>query len=317
MANVLRPGIHKRWLSHTKSYRRNQLDWIATYIGSNSAILQRYAEDGLIPLDRDPAPCKMWEYSLDSYLTMQGYLMLGELELAGMDSGSFDHEKATAAFAALYAAGMIELRLHAMSLERTGRQLGHMGLEGLTTSALGMIIGKTEPALLLARLQLEVFRRNWTYWERDQIPVHGFMLRLFAAYLGEPPPELTGLSAEHPVLRGLFDCWSAASPDELVPWIVAACDVHTHICSGKEIEETVPLARFTRIPIEILLLFKLRQQKGLANPQVDHPLMSAPLGVLPEEACPQADPLIAAVLARMVADGFDEREISTRVMSRS
>ena len=43
--------------------------------------------------------------------------------------------------------------------------------------------------------------------------------------------------------------------------------------------------------------------------------MSAPLGVLPEETSSPVDPLIEAVLARMVADGFDDSEIAARVLS--
>ena len=72
---------------------------------------------------------------------------------------------------------------------------------------------------------------------------------------------------------------------------------------------------WARTPIEILLLFKLRQLIGLQNPVLDHPLMNSPLGVLPSEVVFEPDDIIRRVRDRMREDGYDEMEIYTKFMA--
>jgi hypothetical protein len=83
---------------------------------------------------------------------------------------------------------------------------------------------------------------------------------------------------------------------------LAACDEHT----WRFVDE---FNSWSRLPVEILLLFKLRQKLGLSNPALDHPLMNTPLGSLPDEVPYAPDDLIARVLARMSRDHYDEESI--------
>jgi hypothetical protein len=64
-----------------------------------------------------------------------------------------------------------------------------------------------------------------------------------------------------------------------------------------------------RVPIEILLVFKLRSLIGLQNPHLEHPIMDTAFGILPPEIGFQPDLLTARVRARMSQDGYDEAEI--------
>jgi hypothetical protein len=52
----------------------------------------------------------------------------------------------------------------------------------------------------------------------------------------------------------------------------------------------------TYYPFEILAVLRLRVLHGLKNPPLDHPLMSTPLGALPEVTEPYTDELLENVL---------------------
>ena len=100
--------------------------------------------------------------------------------------------------------------------------------------------------------------------------------------------------------------------EELAPLVVAACDIHTHRCQQAKAPDQkyeFDNGRWTQAPIEILLLFRLREKLGLSNPAVDHPLMNTALGKLPERQSCQPNDLLNRVLDRMMRDGFDEEKV--------
>jgi len=66
------------------------------------------------------------------------------------------------------------------------------------------------------------------------------------------------------------------------------------------------------IPIEILLLFKLRQFLGLQNPALEHPIMNPPFDILPANVAFEPDDLIRRVRERMIQDGYDEAQVLAR-----
>ncbi|NHZ63443.1 hypothetical protein [Massilia genomosp. 1] len=111
-------------------------------------------------------------------------------------------------------------------------------------------------------------------------------------------------------MNALFDAWRTPDPASLVDLCIAVCDIHTlrSLPYGRG-EFLYEFSEMQRVPIEILLMFKLRQMLGLDNPVIDHPLMSTALGALPQEVAFAPDELITRVRARMVSEGFDEAAI--------
>ena len=102
----------------------------------------------------------------------------------------------------------------------------------------------------------------------------------------------------------------------LVPACLAVCDVHTRLCEVACDTQATEFnnGEFSRTPIEILMIFKLRQRLGLHNPVIDHPLMQSPLGLLPDEVRFESiaagpDDLIYRVRAKMMEDEYDEEAI--------
>ena len=281
--------------------------------------LEHYIQYGYSPLYTDDSeaknpPVAKWECFLVYSLSMYGLMRWYEEEKRGMAGESFDSVLVLDAFFATYTMQMIYLYTHAMTPQRfEGQILQSMDRRKLSFTALGVIIGCKKEAFNLARLQLRAYRKHYYRSLEGYHPIYHFMLRLLADYLGEPPLVLTGAPLAEPIFQRLFDLWREPVADTLLPVCLAACDFHTHrwVSMGdgeftNEFSDTL----FAYTPIEILLLFKLRQLIGLPNPVVDHPLMRTSLGVLPEEVAFEPSDLIKRVRARMMQDGYNESTIS-------
>lgn len=68
-------------------------------------------------------------------------------------------------------------------------------------------------------------------------------------------------------------------------------------------------------PVELLMVFRLREYLQLENPKVNHPLMNSALGLLPAEgSCEISDPVLQRTLERMCADGYDKERIVNEIV---
>jgi hypothetical protein len=172
-----------------------------------------------------------------------------------------------------------------------------------------MVMGFREHALRLVRLHLLAHRLELFDYPQ-YYPAAQSLLRIFAGYLGEPEITLKGEALTHPAYSALAKHWRHPEAELLVPVLLAVCDEHTRrSVRGKPYGDQCDFEYFARTPVEILLVLKLREELGLPNPKLDHPLMNTPLGVLPKEIPFEFDELLAPVVKRMREDGFDEEAI--------
>jgi len=117
-----------------------------------------------------------------------------------------------------------------------------------------------------------------------------FLLRLIADWQGQPRN-----GDGEPLFAALLAHWQTPDADALAPLLVALCDRHTHVAAKSD----GPLhLHDTYYPFEVLAVFRLRQLRGLANPVLDHPLMSTPLGELPKVTEFYSDELLEGVVQR-------------------
>ena len=323
MATIERSGIDPKWERRWKTTKRNGLSWLESLGVGNIQKLEEYVCNGIIqedvehlkeyPLPEVSPPYERWERSgyHKSGLGMYAVMREFEFELKGMD-GIWDSNLAMRAFAASYTAQMSDLYLHHQFPNRfDGRILHMLGMEDVAFTALGVVLGCEEEAYRLARMQLVAYKAGYFIGGKKYYPVYTFILRILADYLDEPPLELEGEPLAEPVMQALFDAWRTPEPEALIDVCLAACDYHTQRCKNGNAKHFYEFESFnwTQTPIEILLLFKLRQLLGLQNPRLDHPLMNTALGTLPEEIPFQPDDMISRVRARMQQDGYDEDKI--------
>ena len=142
------------------------------------------------------------------------------------------------------------------------------------------------------------------------------MRQIFASYLGEPALELQGEAASHVIYKALAAHWRHPDAEALVPLLLAVCDEHTHrTTKGKPFGDEFDFLGFERTPVEILLVFKLREELGLPNPKLDHPLMNTPLGQLHKEVTLKVDEVMAHAIKRAREEGFDEKKVVAALQS--
>ena len=322
MKNMEKQGICKKWQTGRKQIVNNGLDWINTHDLSNLKLMKQYADTGVKPefpefgAPPDP-PLQRWEFRLDDCLAMYGQMRCFEMEIRSLDSEHFDVTCATNAFAAIYTYEFINLNRRYLFPQRfDGRFLDWGELDHVPYVALGMLLGRHEQAATIARLFLVLARMHY-FKELGESPCRFFILQLMTVYLGEPLLPFLGRTLSYPTYMQLLNAWRTPDLNELTPLCLTVCDLHTHHVFNQP--DGLPgdfddfLWRNT--PIEILLLFKLRQLIGLENPVLDHPLMNTVLGVLPEEKPFEPDELINRLRARMETDGYDEVAIAKRILT--
>ena len=326
MNEIERPGVDPIWLKNSRSVLRSRDKIRAMHGPNNVGELDFYARNGYMEMARKKGSPYLqpqavtpayfsWEAYLPSTLETYGLYLAWEFEPNSLAAKRFDTALAVRAFAAMYTAQIIDLGLYARSPRRfPGRTLHRMSFDKLEYTALGLVIGCREQALRLARMQLAGYRKGFYDADRDHYAGYHFILRILNDHLGGPPLALRGEALANPFYNALLQGWRAPDLSPLVPALLSVCDQHTRRYRG------IPphwlyreFSDFMRTPLEVLLLFKLREMHGLANPRLDHPLMNTPLGELPPEVNFEPDELIRRVRERMAQEGYDEEGLYAEV----
>lgn len=210
-----------------------------------------------------------------------------------------------------YFAVLAELFLHDNFPRRlAGRSLRMMTLRTVMWAALGFAIGCRTTAGRLMQLLIESLNRDF-FFDREYYPIFYFVLRLFADWKGIELQGLPEVARREMILNELLERWREPESTELAASMIAVCDYHTHRCRTNTAKEFYEFddGLFTHFPVEILMLYRLREYVGLTVPKVDHPLLNTPLGKLPGAMSCEPDALLSQVLDRARSQGFDEEAI--------
>ena len=330
MSQTDRPGISEKWLKIAEKPGKRKSPYAAPQVASQIVALEYFVAHGVShqqlaagaiagSITPSSPPERAWEAYLHIDLHVYGAIRLCDWEIKGLNAQVWDHGLADAAFDAVRLAQLVALQVHMLFLQRfPGRVLRRMSMRSLVFTALGLVNGRDTAALALARAQLAALRRQ--YYDPDLVfPVSCFVARILADYLGQTPLLIKsdpshlqkGEIRADPVMNALFNAWRDPDAEALRAPLLAVCDVHTRLAftGANSFRREFGNGIWTRTPIAALLVMKLRDLLGLANPQPDHPLLNTALGKLPVESRPVTDPLVDAVLARMTRDGFDQAEI--------
>lgn len=258
---------------------------------------------------------KSWE-NTDLGTTLTAYAQSREIEFEiGVLEGKFDSKLASTVFAAGYLSQMIRLEIHRQFPNRfEGRILKRLFLGDVAYTALGAILNFEPQVTWLARSQLAAYRSGY-YADSDLYPIYIFILRVLSDYIEKSEIEVAGAALTEPIFQNLFELWRTPSAQELVPACLAALDFHTHQSKQGNSSHFYEFEQgnWSRIPLEIWLIFKLRTRLGLANPVLDHPMMEGACGVIPVDCEFTPDEITNAVYQRMKHDEFDEIDIFSQM----
>lgn len=173
--------------------------------------------------------------------------------------------------------------------------------------AYSLLLGQEADAIYLGYLTYASLNRKYQLvlsYEEEHRRVHALMLRLFAAWRGDASHNWPSYAYDEPIYEGIVAKWRDPDPEALAPWLLAACDRHTHQAQLERSEtKFYDCSRFPCDPVEILFVLKLRELEGLQNPVLDHPLMAPPFDKLPVPQSPFVpDKLMEGTLARLHKD---------------
>jgi hypothetical protein len=292
---IRRRGVSPRWLREwnkfSKLAHKTEFKNLRQYYVDR---LMAYVTDGF------PEPGKSYTfYRAGEDLGRYAFCKITMIEEHTIQLGHHDG----GAWMPVFAGGYFSVIMEVGSFKQPG-SAPEMWPINYLDAAMGMVIGCKKEALGMA--QALIYAHRFAKSEkRGLYPASQCVLQIFASFLGEAPLKLEGQAESNTVYKALAAHWRHPDAETLTPLLLAVCDEHTHRNAfGYDLD----FEQFARTPVEILLVFKLRETLGLPNPKLDHPLMNTPLGQLPQEVPFATDEVITALINRARVEGFDENK---------
>lgn len=162
-----------------------------------------------------------------------------------------------------------------------GHGLQMMDFERLTNCvAYCFMLGWTNQAIYQGYLTLAALNQDFQLvgYGATHKRAHTFMLRLFADWRGDTNHPFLEWAYESPLYEGLLERWRDPDSEAIKPWLLAACEHHAHEAKQDTSKTFFDFGNFRimRTPLEIHMIFRLRELEGLKNPQISHELMAPP-----------------------------------------
>jgi hypothetical protein len=291
----------KSW-SSSKAYLRRWAEYRQLHESEALDRLMEYSATGCVT--RPPAPPGMPELprglpSRDSYLS--GSLRIAALARFGEAcQQSLAEDTQQSIFHAICydeLASVLRVLCEAEFPAKFGRNLRMLSIEHAGWAGLAAGAGAVEVVERWAPLLVHATRKGYVLEHRQEGLQH-FVLRLWCAANGQEYPD-TGYP-RYEVADGVLRMWDTPDADMLGQWLVQLCNQHTRLSASRDFMDFS--FEFSHCPVEVMMLFRLREQRGLANPVVDHPLMKFLWSRQLPVRIAEPDELLAGVYRRLEQD---------------
>lgn len=178
-----------------------------------------------------------------------------------------------------------------------GRKLGMFSVSDAGWLGVAASVGAMEVVSRWASLLVAAAREGYLHAANFRGMQH-WLLRLWCRAHDLDYPD-TGYP-RYEIAEGVLEMWNTQDTDALGAWLVQLCNLHTRLSTSKQFNDFA--SSFSHFPVEVLLLFRLRKQAGLVNPEVNHPIMKFPWSRLWPVNPAEPDELLAGIYRRLEAE---------------
>lgn len=299
MTQVLEKFLRKR--KQAKNYPAKYQD----VFDRNQPFLEYYIKNGvranayLAELELQIAP---WE-NLGSELCINRdyYELLAESKFVVTQQISYPHLVQALSYAYTYSS------MYFYGLQRFQSRFGRDYDAGISPNiifnlCLAELAGVSLYSQRLFSFYQQGYVRNW--FNRSNSHLSDAIILLYAAYQGQPMEPTVAQFA----YKELIADWDTTDLQKVSSLLQQLCDDQMLQVAAPPSKFFIELGNMNWqfIPYPALLLMKLRQNRGLANPQFEHPGFGALNPLLISTAVPLViDDTLAAVLDRARQQGFD------------
>lgn len=288
-----------KFLRDKKSYPRRSADYGDMIPGWKNDI-DLYITTGLLGTIRPSPDAAEWEF-INFGGIMMNLLVLNQTHY--IQQGSLDVATLQRALPYFYVQLACEYHLAHHFPARHGREYEGMLL---VTDVFNLGIAATLGAMTHADHMFAALRRCYQYGcvIPSKAQLADFMMQLYADYRAEPMP----LRVQPFVYQHWLAQWASPDLAQVERLICDMLDEHVRLA-------TAPFSKcygefsgdfYEYVPWAVLLLLRLRQQRGLANPVVTHPAFDNVTSLLCQEPMPLLyDDFLQQTVQRMQSQGFD------------
>ncbi|MBU1620431.1 MAG: hypothetical protein KJ556_08780 [Gammaproteobacteria bacterium] len=311
MTQIFEKFLRKR--KQAKNYPAKYQD----VFDGNQLDLMQYIKTGALPGDYLP-PAELqiapWETFSELLINASYYEILAEAEFVTEDRINYPYLVQAMSYSYFYSA----MRFY--NLQRFQSRFGRDYDAGISPNIIfNLCLAELAGVSLYSQRLFSFFKqgyvRNW--FNRSNSHLSDAIILLYAAYLGQPMEPTVGQFA----YKGLIAQF--AYKELIADWdttdLQKVSSLLQQLCDDQMLQVVAPPSKFfielgnmnwQFIPYPALLLMKLRQNRGLANPQFEHPGFGALNPLLISTAVPLViDDTLAAVLDRARLQGFDDEAI--------
>ncbi|MBU2113459.1 MAG: hypothetical protein KKE94_06755 [Gammaproteobacteria bacterium] len=261
--------------------------------------LQQYIDTGIYG-DTPSEGGAEWE-SIFLGIPSVNYLQIAQA--AYVQTGQIDYPSVQRALAYAYVFKAIDHHILHHFPAKFGREYGtRFRVSDIFHLCAAMVLGLTHEACQMYEVLAAGYQRG--AFTRSKAQFADFVLQLLASYRGESLP----LRVQPFAYADWLANWQSTDLSQVQQLLLNICDEQVRLASAppsKDFDE-FRNGYYNYVPWTAMLLLTLRQRRGLANPEVEHPAFGKLNALLPAADLPLVyDDVLTKVMLRMYSQGFD------------